>query len=166
MEKKFEINLSFDKTSIVPVSKIAIEYIEDMVISRLLEPNKIVIKSKWSLLFGFYLCESDLGNGELFIKPIRNVSSENTKGGGGLCPITKLEMLGMPINLAFFNLLLESMKQFLVHNYAKITEKAFESFLKELDFNYLASIEYPAAEANQKYLLQLDFKNDRDVRKI
>ena len=154
MHKRFIINVSFERTTEIPINGLIASYIEDKILEYIFIRNNILINTKWSWLFGFFIVDSSNALEELKydirIHMVRTDGANNTKVSGANVPDCLIDN-NKPKNEEFIRLLLLSLKMFLQQTYPKINEEKFAFFYNSIDFKYLYSLSFPAPINDRKY---------------
>ena len=156
MDKRFDIKINFYKINEIEVSKRITSYIESKILENIFIKNNLLIKTKWSFLFSFFLSDSrnflEEFKNDIAIHMIRTDSANNLKVSGALVPDCLINS-NKPKNEEFIRLLLLSLKIFLQQTYPKINDEKFDYFYKSIDFKYLNSLPYPADVDDRDYFI-------------
>ena len=165
MNRKFIIEL-FDETEVkaLPIHYKTLEYFESFVIENVIKKFKIIENSKWTHSFGIFFDSCDYKNIPEHIKsfdgiekclvilPPNTFSKEAIKGYNVQFFASKIKDNANGEFIGFCEMMLDFIETFFVLNYKKISEIDFKEIRKNVDWEYLKTIKYPADLRDQHFV--------------
>lgn len=137
-----------------PISSKIREYLEQFLSVNVLEPKKIIVGGKWTIILSMLFVEEGARytlKDVYMAKGSRTVSAEATKIYEILLPLKCIQESKKPL-LKTIELMYEAIKKFITTNYKKVTPELMDELWKKVDLEYLLSLPYPAPLAEQKYV--------------
>lgn len=167
MNRKFIIEL-FDEAEVevevFPIHYKTLEYFEDFVIENVIKKFKVIENSKWTHRFGIFFDSCDYKNIPEHIKsfdgiekclvilPPNTFSKEAIKGYSVQFFATKIKDNPNGEFIGFCEMMIDFIETFFILNYKKISEIDFKQIRKDIDWEYLKSIKYPADLKDQHFV--------------
>lgn len=126
------------------------EYFEDLIKKEILIPYKIILEGKWIIELTIHLVP-DTREGKIEFFRGSTYKSFNLKTFPIFIPLNKI-VNSTDIVKNYVDYLFLAIKEFFILNYRKIKMDVFEKINKEIDYNYLCSLPFPAPFKDQKYI--------------
>lgn len=166
MEKYFEIHQTCTEKNRPPISYKVREYLESFITKKVLEEKKIIVGGNWKVTLT--ICFSGDGPMMLFkdyalAKGVRTITKEKTKLYESVVLLPQIENDKDPY-LKTIEMVYKVISAFLTANYKKVTPEFMNNLWKEIDFNYLKSLPYPAKLIEQKYIGDMIDKDGKVFR--
>ncbi|MBL7718162.1 MAG: hypothetical protein JNL72_04940 [Flavipsychrobacter sp.] len=152
MNRKFNIRFSAYDENNLPISVKVNDYLEDFIRINILEPKKIIVNAKMSVVLVMLLKDDEPGYREMevvdILKP-RKVKEENIKLFWYILPLTRINESKNELH-KLVQLTIQAVKMFFTEYYHKADKQFLENVFNRIDYSYLSSIKYPAAISEQE----------------
>lgn len=140
---KFSIHLFGDRNSKIRISKRILQYFENFVLKKILEPKKIILNAKFDIDISFMLSSDYKENKEENIVLYHYRQTYDVKSYPISIPVDRIKESNN-INIKSALLFYEGITLFFISNYKKISKEFMNDLIEEIDWDYLASLPYPA----------------------
>lgn len=131
-----------------PVSHKVREYLEELIHTHLLVPNKLVVNQKWNIVLGIYFVDDEE---EIVILPVNTFADISVKSATVFIPNRKN---GSSLNYMEYYVaaLLDVVRLFLTRNYKTFHDELMANVTSAINRKHIDSIPFPATFDEQLYV--------------